>query len=67
MNGWIFTADGWRHSPRWKRAINNTLRRFQPGPMKWVIFTRSEGGDDSDPDSPPRAIGYGFGPVRHLP
>lgn len=63
---WSCTPEGWRHRPWWKVVINTVLRPFQPQARKLVVYTRCEGGDDADPQRPPRVIGYGFGLVRHL-
>lgn len=68
MSGWTFDPGfGWRHRPWWKVAVNTALRSLQsrgPG-RKLVIATRCVGGNDHDPDDPPRAIGYELRRVEH--
>lgn len=64
MSAWLWTADGWRHRPWWKVAINTILRVFQPQARKWVVYTVTDPPPD-DPAHPPRVLGYGFGRVLH--
>lgn len=65
MGAWELSDDGrWIHRPWWVVTINRVLRLFQPGPIKWVIFTRCDDTPDGS-EHPPKVLGYGFGLVRH--
>ena len=64
-DSWKLTDDGrWIHRPWFKVVINGALRLFQPGPVKWVIFTRCDQTLPGSP-TPPKVLGYGFGPILH--
>lgn len=65
-DSWELTDDGrWIHRPWLVVAINRVLRFLQRGPVKWVIMTHCDDTPDGS-EHPPKVLGYGFGPVRHI-